>query len=93
VRLSRLWQPRRGLFWVMVAFNGLSSLGAWALRVLPLQGAVFAVVALLSLMNCAGGLWAAWRLVADPPAAGRRPALAGRGGDDRVCRLTGARRE
>ena len=70
MKLSRLWQPRRGLFWVMVAFNGLSSLGAWALRALPLEGAVFAVVALLSLMNCAGGLWAAWRLVADPPPAG-----------------------
>ena len=35
--LSRLWQPRRGLFWVMVAFNVLSSLGAWALRALPLN--------------------------------------------------------
>ena len=69
VKLSRLWQPRRGLFWVMVAFNGLSSLGAWALRSLPLEGAVFAVVALLSLMNCAGGLLAAWRLVTEPPAA------------------------
>jgi len=70
VKLSRLWQPGRGLFWVMVAFNGLSSLGAWALRALPLEGAVFAVVALLALMNCAGGLWAAWRLVTEPPAAG-----------------------
>lgn len=68
MKLARLWQPGRGLFWVMVVFNVLSSLGAWALRALPLQGAVFAVVALLSLMNCAGGLWAAWRLVADPPA-------------------------
>ena len=29
----------------------------------------FAVVALLSLMNCAGGLLAAWRLVTEPPAA------------------------
>ena len=69
MKLSRLWQPRRGLFWVMVAFNGLSSLGAWALRSLPLEGAVFAVVALLSLMNCAGGLLATWRLVTEPPAA------------------------
>jgi hypothetical protein len=69
VKLARLWQPRRGLFWVMLAFNGLSSLGAWALRALPLQGAVFAAVAVLSLLNCAGGLWAAWRLVTEEPAA------------------------
>ena len=65
MKLSRLWQPRRGLFWVMVAFNVLSSLGAWALRALPLEGAVFAAVALLALLNCAGGLWAAWRLVTE----------------------------
>lgn len=71
MKLTRLWQPRRGLFWVMVAFNALSSLGAWALRALPLEAALFAAVALLSLLNCAGGLWAAWRLVTEEPAAGR----------------------
>jgi hypothetical protein len=69
VKLSRLWQPRRGLFWVMVAFNALSSLGAWALRALPLEGALFAGVAVLALLNCAGGLWAVWRLVTEEPAA------------------------
>jgi hypothetical protein len=69
VKLSRLWQPRRGLFWVMVAFNALSSLGAWALRALPLEGALFAGVAVLALLNCAGGLWAAWRLLTEEPAA------------------------
>jgi hypothetical protein len=37
VKLARLWQPRRGLSWVMLVFNGLSSLGAWALRALPLE--------------------------------------------------------
>lgn len=63
MKLARLWQPRRGLFWVMLAFNALSSLGAWALRALPLQGAVFTAVAVISLLNCAGGLWAAWRLL------------------------------
>ena len=25
----RLWQPRRGVFWLMLAFNLLSSLMAW----------------------------------------------------------------
>jgi len=69
VKLSRLWQPGRGLFWVMVGFNGLSSLGAWALRALSLEGALFAGVALLSVLNCAGGLWAAWRLVTEKPIA------------------------
>lgn len=27
--LRRLWQPRRGLFWVMLAFNLLSSALVW----------------------------------------------------------------
>lgn len=40
MKLSRLWQPRRGLFWVRVGFNGISSLGAWPLRALPLEGGV-----------------------------------------------------
>ena len=69
MKLSRLWQPRRGLFWVMVAFNLLSSLAAWALRTLPLNGPAFALVALLALLNCACGLVVAWRLVRDGPAA------------------------
>lgn len=67
MKLARLWQPRRGLFWVMVAFNGLSSLGAWALRAVRLEGSLLAGVAALSILNCAGGLWAAWRLVVEGP--------------------------
>ena len=67
--LSRLWQPRRGLFWVMVAFNVLSSLGAWALRALPLNTAGLWLVGTLALANVAGGLVAAWRLLREPPSA------------------------
>ena len=69
MKLSRLWQPRRGLFWVMVAFNLLSSLGAWALRALPLNGPALALVAVLALLNCGCGLVAAWGLIRDEPAA------------------------
>ena len=30
--LRRLWQPRRGLFWLVLAFNALSSVLAWYLH-------------------------------------------------------------
>ena len=30
MKLARLWQPRSPLFWLMVGFNVLSSLCAWA---------------------------------------------------------------
>jgi 4-hydroxybenzoate polyprenyltransferase len=33
----RLWRPAHPLFWLMLMFNVLSSLGAWALRILPLS--------------------------------------------------------
>jgi len=69
MKLSRLWQPRRGLFWVMVAFNLLSSLAAWALRALPLTGPAFALVAVPALLKCGFGLVVAWGLIRDRPAA------------------------
>ncbi len=33
----RLWRPSHPLFWLMLFFNVLSSLGAWAMRILPLS--------------------------------------------------------
>ncbi len=65
--LRRLWQPKSGLFWLFVAFNALSALGAWALRSLPLNAVAFAVVATLTAMNAGAGMALAWRLVRDPP--------------------------
>lgn len=61
--LRRLWRPRHPLFWLMLLFNVLSSLGAWALRTLPLTGGGLLLVGLLSLGNAGLGLLVAWRLV------------------------------
>ena len=58
----RLWQPTRGVFWVMVALNLLSSGGAWLLRAVDLAPLAFGVVALLSMGNALVGLWLAARL-------------------------------
>jgi hypothetical protein len=67
VRLRRLWQPGRLLFWQMVMFNVLSSVCGWALRALPLNGLGLAVVGLMGLLNVAFGLLAAWKLVTEEP--------------------------
>ncbi len=72
MKLSRLWQPRKLLFWQMVLFNVLSSVCSWALRALPLNTVAMLVVALVALLNVGFGLLAAWMLMREdpsPPAA------------------------
>jgi hypothetical protein len=74
MKLARLWQPGRLLFWQMVFFNVMSSVCAWALRSLPLNGIGLALIAFVALLNCGFGLAAAWMLVRDDPAQpGRGP--------------------
>jgi hypothetical protein len=63
VKLSRLWQPRRLLFWQMVMFNVLSSVCAWALRALPLNTLGVLLIGFVALLNVAFGLLAAWALL------------------------------
>lgn len=62
-KLRRLWQPDKPLFWLMIGFNGLSSLCAWALRTLPLNTVGLLLVASVALLNVAFGLLAAWKLM------------------------------
>ena len=64
-KLRRLWQPRNPLFWMMVAFNALSSLCSWALRALPLNTVGLLLVSAIALMNVGFGLLAAWKLMRD----------------------------
>lgn len=59
---QRLWQPRRGVFWLMLAFNLLSSVLAWVLRSTPLNTLGLVVVGLLALANALAGLWLTARL-------------------------------
>ena len=67
MKLGRLWQPRRGLFWLMLAFNGLSSACAWAMRALPLNTVGLLLLAFVALLNVGFGLAAAWALLREPP--------------------------
>jgi hypothetical protein len=71
LKLRRLWQPGRLLFWQMVFFNGMSSACAWVLRAVPLNGIGMALVTFIALLNCGFGLAAAWMLLREEPAAQR----------------------
>ena len=78
MKLRRLWQPGRLLFWQMVMFNVLSSLCSWAMRALPLNTLGLLLVGFVALLNVGFGLLAAWMLVRDePPAAARTDAQRG----------------
>ena len=67
MKLSRIWQPRRLLFWQMVMFNGLSSVCTFAMRAFPLNTAGLLLVGSVALLNVGFGLVAAWALVRDEP--------------------------
>lgn len=66
MRLSRLFQPRNPLFWLMIAFNLLSSVLAWVLRTWPLTTAASLVVGLFALANALAGIVLALRLMRMP---------------------------
>lgn len=68
--LQRLWQPRKPLFWLVVAFNVLSSVMAWGLHLAQPQGVWLLLLTLLALANTGMGAWLLWRLWQDtaPPA-------------------------
>jgi hypothetical protein len=65
MKLRRLWQPAKPLFWLMLGFNVLSSLCTWVLRSQPLNTLGLLLVAGLALGNVAFGLVAAWKLMQD----------------------------
>jgi hypothetical protein len=59
---SRLWRPHLGLFWLVVAFNLLSSAMAWAIHLGDPQGALRWMLAVFALSNAVVGWWLTWRL-------------------------------
>lgn len=63
MKLSRLWQPRRAVFWMMVMFNLLSSGFTLAMRALPLSDTGMVIFAALAIVNSLCGLWLAVRLL------------------------------
>jgi hypothetical protein len=63
MKLSRLFQPRNPIFWMMVALNALSTLLMWIVQNRPLSTLGMLVVSGFALCNALLGTWLAWRLV------------------------------
>ncbi len=66
--LRQLWQPRRGLFWLVLAFNALSSVLAWYLHLSEPALWLRWVLSLLALANAGMGWWLLLRLWRESPA-------------------------
>jgi uncharacterized membrane protein HdeD (DUF308 family) len=67
--IARLWQPQRALFWLMLAFNALSSVLAWMLHLLQPTGGLLIALTVLALANVFMGWWLLsilWREGAHP---------------------------
>ena len=71
MKLSRLWQPRRLLFWQLLVFNLLSSVCAWAMRTLPLQTWALLLLGVVAMLNVGFGLLTAWMLIRQAPPGAR----------------------
>ena len=61
----RIWQPRKGLFWLMLGFNALSSAIVTFIHLHDPPNALRLVLALLALTNTLIGWWLLARLWRD----------------------------
>lgn len=71
----RLWQPRSGLFWLVVALNLLTSLQIWYIQLGDPAPAMRWVLSLMALFNTVLGWWLLarlWREGATPSETGNR---------------------
>ena len=73
MKLSRLFQPRNPLFWIMLSLNALSMVIGWLLNHRPLNTLGMLVLGGFALSNAILGTWLAWRLVKQPPDGAAEP--------------------
>lgn len=69
MNMSRLFQPRNPVFWLMLVLNALSPALAWIVhnRSLSVWGVL--LVSGFAIGNAVMGTWLAWRLMRDEPGA------------------------
>jgi membrane protein implicated in regulation of membrane protease activity len=63
MKLSRLYQPRNPVFWLMVVINVLSTLLAWVARSFDLAPLQATMVGVMAAANAIVGLYLTWRLL------------------------------
>jgi hypothetical protein len=69
MKLSRLFQPRNPLFWIMLTVNLLSPALAWIVRNRPLNAGALLVVTIFGIGNALIGTWLVFRLMRTDPQA------------------------
>lgn len=70
MKVSRLFQPRNPVFWLMLVLNALSTALAWIVHNRPLSTLGTLLVSGFAIGNAVLGSWLAWRLMRDEPGAG-----------------------
>lgn len=68
MKLSRIYQPRNPLFWLMVVLNLLSTALAWIGRSYDLAPLPAMIVAAMAVGNALIGIYLTVRLIRDEPA-------------------------
>lgn len=63
MKISRLYQPRNPLFWMMLTLNVLSAVLGWITHTYPLGVAASLMVAGFAIGNAVLGTWLVWRLL------------------------------
>ncbi len=63
MKLSRLYQPRNPLFWLMVALNLLSMVLGWIAQTYSLGVLVSLMIVVFAIGNVVLGTFLAWRLL------------------------------
>jgi Flp pilus assembly protein TadB len=71
MKITRLFQPRNPLFWMVLALHSLSVMLVWIVHNRPLSTAGMLLVGGFALCNAVLGTWLAWRLVRDDSALNR----------------------
>ncbi len=66
MKLSRLFQPRNPLFWIMLAVNALSPALAWVVQHRPLNTFGMALISIFAVGNALIGAWLIVRLLRTP---------------------------
>ena len=67
MKLSRLYQPRNPLFWLMVVLNLLSTALAWIGRSYDLEPLPATIVAAMAVGNALIGIYLTVRLIREEP--------------------------
>ncbi|TAG35313.1 MAG: hypothetical protein EAZ34_03825 [Polaromonas sp.] len=62
MKISRLYQPRSPLFWIMVALNLLSAVLGWIAHKHALGTVASLIIAAFAVGNAVLGTYLAWRL-------------------------------